>query len=123
MQDYEILPLWVGYDRYNALQLTQKMQLYGFHMDSVYQGTNLSGVIRETYGRLMDGNINIGDNDLLAVHLLDAAMKVDTESTKQKLIKIRKNAHVDGVAALLDAMCMRSAHFDEIGAQLQNDGG
>lgn len=120
VKDYEIYPLWIGYDRYCALQLVQQMEGSSYHMDDVYQGTNLTGIINETYGRLMDGNIHIGDNDLMAVHLLDAAMKVEAETGKQKLIKMAKNAHVDGTAALLDAMCMRSCHFDEIGEMLKN---
>ena len=120
IEKYQIYPLWVGYDRYSASYLTQEMEQYGFHMDSVYQGENLTGVINDTEGIIRDGKMCIGDNDLLKVHLLDAAMKRNTESNRRKLVKMRAAAHVDGVAALLDAMCMRAAHHSEIGAQLQN---
>lgn len=80
----------------------------------------MTGIINNTYGLLMDGKFNIGDNDLMAVHLLNSAVKVDNEQNRQKLIKMSKTAHVDGTAALLDAMCMRDCHHDEIGLQLQN---
>lgn len=69
---------------------------------------------------MKDKNFRIGDNDLLAVHLLDAAVKCNAENGRKKLIKMRANAHVDGAAALLDAMCMRAAHSDEIGRRLKN---
>ena len=39
---YKIKPLKVGYDRYCAGYLVQEMKEAGFHMDDVYQGTNLT---------------------------------------------------------------------------------
>ena len=122
VEDYEILPLQVGYDRYNALQLTQTMQGYGFHMDDVFQGYNLTPVINEAEGMIKNGSVHIGDNDLLKVHFLDSALKIDAESAKSKLIKMYKNAHIDGMAAFLDAMCVRQKWWQEIGAQLMNEG-
>ena len=120
IEEYEIYPVWVGYDRYSAQPLVQQMEAYGFHMDSVNQGENLTGIINTTEGLLKDGIIDIGDNDLMAVHFLDAALKVNAETNRKRLIKMNATAHVDGMAALLDAVCMRQVHFDEIGEQLKN---
>ena len=91
-------------------------------MDSVTQGENLTGIINTTEGMLKDGVINIGDNDLMAVHMLDAALKSNAETGRKKLIKMSASAHVDGMAALLDAMLVRQIHYDEIGEQLKNTG-
>ena len=121
VEKYEILPLQVGYDRYNAQYLTQQMQSYGFHLDDVFQGYNLSPVLMETEGLMRDGVIDIGDNDLLKIHMLDCALKKDAESGKSKLVKLNKNAHIDGMAALVDAMTVRQKHFAEIGDQLRNE--
>ena len=120
VEQYEILPLKVGYDRYNAQYLTQQMSSYGFQMDDVFQGFNLSPVLMETEGLLRDGSINIGDNDLLKIHMLDCALKKDAESGKSKLIKLRANGHIDGMAALIDAMTVRQKWYGEIGDQLKN---
>lgn len=122
VEQYEIYPLWVGYDRYSAQNLVQEMQQYGFHMDPVYQGENLTGIINETEGQIMDRNVCIGDNDLLAVHMLNSALKINSENERKRLVKIEPKAHVDGMAALLDAMCMRAAHSVEIGERLKNAG-
>lgn len=122
VEQYEIYPLWVGYDRYSAQNLVQEMQQYGFHMDPVYQGENLTGVINETEGQIKDRNVCIGDNDLLAVHMLNSALKINSENERKRLVKIEPRAHVDGMAAVLDAMCMRTAHGVEIGEQLKNAG-
>ena len=122
IEAYRIYPLMVGYDRYSAQYLIQDLKGYGFQTDDVFQGTNLTPVIRETEGLLRDGRIRIGDNDLLKVHLLDSALKVDAESERCKLIKLRKNGHIDGTAALLCAMCVRQKHWQMIGDQLRNEG-
>ena len=120
VEKYEIYPLQVGYDRYSAAYLVQQMDSYGFHMDDVYQGFNLHPVIQEVEGLLKDGKIHIGDNDLLKIHLFNSALKVSTEKGRAKLVKIKPTAHIDGMAALLDAMTVRQKWFSEIGERLKN---
>lgn len=121
VEDYEIYPLKVGYDKYSATYLVQQMDRYGFHMDDVYQGYNLHPVIQEVEGLLKDGKINIGDNDLLKIHMFNSALKVSTEKGRSKLVKIKPTAHIDGMAALLDAMTVRQKWYGEIGEQLKNN--
>lgn len=121
IEDYEIYPLQIGYDRYNSQYLTQDMQGYGFHMDDVYQGFNLSGVIDELEGVIKDGRLRIGDNDLLRIHLLDSATKTNAETLRKRLVKVAENVHIDGTAALLDALCVRQKWYSEIGGQLRNE--
>ena len=120
VETYEIYPLKVGYDRYSAAYLVQQMEAYGFHMDDVFQGFNLHPVIVETEGLLKDGKIHIGDNDLLKIHFYNSALKVSTEKGRSKLVKIKPSAHIDGMAALLDAMTVRQKWYGEIGDQLKN---
>lgn len=120
IEEYEILPLMVGYDRYSAQYLIQDLERYGARTDSVYQGENLYGVIRETEGLLKDGKIHIGDNDLLKIHLLNSAIKMSTERGRGKLVKINARDHIDGCAALLDSMCVRQKWWNELGDRLQN---
>ena len=36
IEEYQILPIQVGYDRYSAQYLVQQMEQYGFHMDDVF---------------------------------------------------------------------------------------
>ena len=121
VEEYEILPLKVGYDRYSAAYLVQQMEAYGFHMDDVFQGYNLHPVIQEVEGLLKDGHIHIGDNDLLKVHFFNSALKVSTEKGRSKLVKIKPAAHIDGMAAFLDCMTVRQKWYGEIGDQLKNE--
>lgn len=121
IEQYQIYPLKTGYDRYSSQYLVQDMKQYGFHMDDVFQGFNLTPVIRDTEGLMKDGAFCIGNNDLLKVHLLNAALKTEAESERSRLIKLSTNDHVDGTAALLDAMTVRQKYYSEIGVQLKNE--
>lgn len=120
VEKYSIYPLKIGYDRYSSQYLVQDMKGYGFHMDDVYQGDNLWGVLQECEGLIKDGKIKIGDNDLLKAHLLDSAIKMNNERGRGRLIKISNQAHIDGTAALADALCVRQKYFSEIGEKLKN---
>ena len=121
VEKWQILPLLVGYDRYSAQYLVQDMNTYGFHTSSVYQGENLYGIILETEGIIKDRRIHIGDNDLLKSHLLNSAIKMSTERGRGRLVKVNPSLHIDGTAALLDAMTARWESYQEYGEQLRNE--
>ena len=120
VEQYQILPLQVGYDRYSAQYLVADMAAYGFHMDDVWFGENLYGVMMETQGLLEDGKIHVGDNDLLKAHLLNSAIKMSAERGRGKLVKLSPSVHIDGVAALLCGMTVRQKYYGELGEQLKN---
>ena len=117
---YKIYPLQTGYDRYSSQYLIKDMEAYGFHTTDVYQGFNISPMINEFEGLLKDGKINIGDNDLLKAHFLSTAVKMDNESHRSKIVKINPREHIDGTAAVLDALTARSHDYEEIGERLKN---
>lgn len=121
VEQYELLPLVVGYDRYSAQYLVQQLNGYGFQTSDVFQGDNLWPVLQEMEGLFKDGKVHIGDNDLLKIHLLNAAIKMNAERGRGKLIKINPSMHIDGVAALADAFCVRQKWYDEIGGRLKNE--
>lgn len=119
VRQYKIYPLWIGYDRYSASYLVQEMK-QGFHMDDCWQGWNMTPAIRKLEGELKDGLIKIGTNDLLRVHLLDTALQKDSESRRVKIVKLNATSHIDGCAALLDALVVKDKWFGQIGEQLKN---
>lgn len=122
VQEYKIMPLVVGYDRYSSQYLVQQMKNDGgFLMDDVYQGWNLTVAINQLEGELKEGRIKIGDNSLLRVHLLDTALQRDRLTKRVKIIKLNENSHIDGTAALLDALIVKDKWFGEYGRQLKNE--
>lgn len=124
VEQYRIYPLQIGYDRYSSQYLCQELSGYGFHMESVFQGFNLSGISDNLEGLMRNGQIKCADdNDLLKIHFMDSAQQMESNTNvhpRKKLVKISKYAHVDGVAAILDALCMRQNHWAELGEQLKN---
>ena len=123
VRKYEILPQKNGYDRYSAAFLIQDLQGMGFQMESVSQGSNLTGVIIDTEGMIKDGRLKSAeDNNLMKIHMMDSALKFD-ETNRRRLIKVSSTAHIDGMAALLDAMTMRRNYYTELEHLLRNERG
>lgn len=121
VDEFHIYPLMTGYDRYSAQYLVNQLKGAGFKVDDIYQGENLYGVIQETQGILEDGTMCIGDNDLLKAHLLNCAIKMSTERGRGRLVKLTPSVHIDGAAALLDAMTVRQKYYAELGDRLRNE--
>lgn len=121
VEEYEILPLQVGYDRYSAQYLVQQMEQYGFHMDDVYQGENLTPVIHEMDGLLRDKTLQLGNNNVLKAHFLNVGMKQNEETRKIRPVKIDPRTHIDGFVAVIDALTVRQKWHDQIGDQLRNE--
>lgn len=123
IEEYRIYPLQVGYDRYSAKYLIDDLNAYGFHMDDVYQGENLTPVIQEFEGILRDGDFfTCGNNNLLRSHFLNVALKHNTETRRFRPVKISDTDHIDGFVSVIDAMTVRQKYYSEIGEQLKNAG-
>ena len=121
VRKYEILPQKNGYDRYSAAYLIQDLEHNGFQMESVSQGSNLTGVIIDVEGMIKDGTLKSAeDNNLMKIHMMDSALKFD-ETNRRRLVKVSSTAHIDGMAALLDAMTMRRNYYTEMEHLLRNE--
>lgn len=117
---YGIRVLKIGYDRYSAQYLVDDLKNYGFHTDDVYQGENLTPVIREFEGIVKDGDFKIVNNKLLQSHFLNVALKHNMETRKFRPIKIEQRAHIDGFVSVIDAMTVRQKYHEEVGELLKN---
>ena len=123
VRKYEILPQKNGYDRFSAAFLIQDLEGMGFHMESVSQGSNLTGVIIDVEGMIKDGTLKSAeDNNLMKIHMMDSALKYD-ETNRRRLVKVSSTAHIDGMAALLDAMTMRRNYYTQMEQLLRNERG
>jgi phage terminase large subunit-like protein len=120
VKNYKLMPLQIGYDRYSSQYLVQDLQAAGFHCDDVYQGFNLSGVIKEAEGLIKDECLMVGDNELAVAHLLDTAVEADNRNNRLRIKKVNTQVHIDGTAALLCALTVRQKWHKEYAAQLAN---
>ena len=95
----------------------------GYPLDDVRQGFNLNPAIDELEQRISDGTIKIVRNDIMTVHLLDAATEQERTTKRRRLVKIedRDNIHIDGVAAILCALIVRQKHYEILEEILKNN--
>lgn len=120
VKKYKIRPLKIGYDRYSAGYLIEDLKMAGFHVDDVYQGTNLTPILHKFEGDLKDGLFDFGNNTLLASHLLNVAVEINMNDSRMKPVKIEKRMRIDGAVSVFDAMTMVSKYHAEIGKKLLN---
>ena len=121
IRKYQIRMLKIGYDRYSAQYLIDDLKKFGFHTDDVYQGENLTPVIREFEGIIKDGNFKICNSNLLKIHFLDVAMKQNAETRRIRPVKLETKAHIDGFVSVIDAMTVRQKYWKEVGLLLKNE--
>ncbi|MBQ3428045.1 MAG: terminase large subunit [Clostridia bacterium] len=122
VKKYKIRPLKIGYDRYSAQYLIQDLSSAGFHTDDVFQGTNLSPLLKEFEGLLKDGKIHIGTNNLLKMHLMNVAVQINSGDGRMKPVKIEPRMHIDGFVSVIDAFTVKSKYYSEVGIMLKNEG-
>ena len=121
VKQYKILPLKIGYDRYSSQYLVQDLDRFGFHTDDVYQGENLTPVLKECEGLLRDEVLRLGSNNLLKAHFLNVGVKQNAETRKIRPVKIEERCHIDGFVAVIDALTVRQKWWDTVGAKLKNE--
>lgn len=123
VREFEIRPLYIGYDRYSSQYLVAELNSSGFRTDDVFQGTNLSPILKEFEGMLKEGRVEIGQNQLLKAHLLNTAVAVNSGDGRMKPVKIEPRLHIDGAASVFDALTVRSKYYSEVGQMLANERG
>ena len=121
--EYKIYVLKVGYDRYSAQYLISDLKAFGFHTDDVFQGENLTPIIREFEGTIKEGKYIIcGDNHLLKMHFLNVALKHNNEKRTFRPVKIQRRQRIDGFVSVIDALTVRHKYLSEVGEMLKNKG-
>lgn len=112
-KEYKLNILVVGYDRYSSTYFVDEMKQQGFLMDDVNQGTNLSPILTEFEGLIMQGLIQTGTNGLLQSHIRNTAIKREADGKRMRMLKISETKHIDGMAALIDALTVKSKYNDQ----------
>ena len=116
---YNIIPLMIGYDKYSSNYFVKELKDLGYRSEPIIQGPALTTSIDELEGRVLDKSLYIGNNTLMKMHLLDTALKITTDGKKQ-IVKVAPRTHIDGTAALLDAIAVRR-YYPETKEQLRNN--
>jgi len=103
VRDFDLRPLWVGYDSWNAQFWCDEMKQYGFQMVEVRQGYKTeSAPLKQMKADLMDKKINYNNNPILKWNLSNVVVKVD-DNENIMLSKEKSVQRIDGAASLMDA--------------------
>lgn len=104
VEKYELRPLWVGYDSWNAQYWCDEMKSYGFDMVEVRQGAKtMSEPMKELKALLCDKKINYNNNPILKWNLSNLSIKAD-DNNNIRPIKEHLTQRIDGAVSLIDAM-------------------
>ena len=103
VKEFDLRPLWVGYDSWNAQYFCDEMVSNGFDMVEVRQGFKTeSAPLKQMKADLIDKKINYNNNPILKWNLSNVVVKVD-DNENIMLSKEKARQRIDGVASLMDA--------------------
>lgn len=103
VNEYDLRPLWIGYDSWNANYWKIEMEENGFDMVEVRQGFKTeSAPLKQMKADLIDKKINYNNNPILKWNLSNVVVKVD-DNENIMLSKEKAKQRIDGVASLMDA--------------------
>lgn len=103
VQDYDLRPLWVGYDSWNAQFWCDDMKENGFDMVEVRQGYKTeSAPLKQMKADLIDKKINYNNNPILKWNLSNIVVRTD-DNENIMLSKEKAKQRIDGAASLMDA--------------------
>ena len=109
VSEYELRPLWIGYDSWNAQFWCDEMingseyNPYKFDMVEIRQGFKTeSAPLKQLKADLMDKKINYNNNPITKWNLSNAAVKKD-DNDNIMLSKEKSRQRIDGAASLMDA--------------------
>ena len=103
VEQFDLRPLWIGYDSWNAQFWCDEMKSNGFDMVEVRQGYKTeSAPLKQMKADLMDKRINYNNNPILKWNLSNVVVKTD-DNENIMLSKEKARQRIDGAASLMDA--------------------
>lgn len=102
VRTYEIRPLWVGYDPWNAQYWVDEMEEAGFTLEKVRQGVfSLSKPMKQLEADLKNHIVIYDNNPILKWCLANTQAKVDINGKIQPCKLNSKYKRIDGTVALI----------------------
>jgi phage terminase large subunit-like protein len=116
VEEYDIRPLWVSYDRALSGYWVPEMESFGFEMEKCAQGPfTWNQPMREMQAAFSEHRVIYNNNPILRWCLLNTAKK-STKSDSIEMIqpvKIQANRRIDGCVSLLNAWVGYVKHYDD----------
>lgn len=116
VEEYDIRPLWVCYDRALSGYWVPEMESYGFEMDKIAQGPfTWSQPMKEMGASFESHDIVYQNNPILRWCLANTAKKSKNEDGIETIqpVKIQQHRRIDGTVSLLNAWVGYVKYSDE----------
>ena len=104
IREYDIRPLWVGYDPWNSTYWTEEMKNLGFEMIIVRQGARtMSQPMKELGAELESKDIHYNNNPVLKWCLTNTSVKRDENDNIRPIKGANTRQRIDGTVSLIIA--------------------
>lgn len=116
VREYNIRPLWIGYDAALSGYWREEMENYGFEMEKIRQGPyTWTYPFKELRGMFEEHRIVYNNNPMLKWCLLNTGVKSLNKDgiESQQPIKISSVKRIDGTVSLLNAYTCFKNHEEE----------
>lgn len=116
VNDHDIRPLWIGYDRALAGYWVEEMQEYGFEMERIAQGPyTWTYPMKMLGGLLTEHKIVYQNNPILRMCLINTAKKSTNKDGIESIqpTKSASTRRIDGMVSLLNAYTCLGNHEDD----------
>lgn len=116
VQEYDIRPLWIGYDRALSGYWVPEMQDHGFDMEKIAQGPfTWTYPMKQLGGLLEDHRVIYNNNPMLRWCLLNTGKKTLNKDGIESIqpVKTGVTKRIDGMVSLLNAYTCYRNHEEE----------
>lgn len=116
VEEYDIRPLWICYDRALSGYWVPEMEAYGFDMEKTAQGPfTWSQPMKEMGAAFQEHKVIYNNNPILRWCLANTACKALNKDGIETIqpVKMHQNRRIDGMVSLLNAWVGYVKHFDE----------
>lgn len=111
IDDYDIRPLWVGYDPWNSQYWVKEMEDMGFEMEKIRQGVyTLSEPMKQLEADIRNHALNYDNNPIIKWCLANTQAKVDVNGNIQPSKLNSRLKRIDGTVATIIAYATLSRY-------------
>ena len=119
INEYDIRPLYVGYDSWNAQYWTLEMKDIGFNMVEVRQGyKTLSTPMKELESEFRMNQVIYNNNPILKWCLTNTSVKQDENGNIRPVKGVSQRQRIDGMVSLLIAYVVLHQNYENYRSML-----
>ncbi|WLR53560.1 terminase large subunit [Mesobacillus subterraneus] len=114
INEYDIRPLWLGYDSWNSQYWTKEMMDYGFEMEEVRQGAKtMSQPMKLLEAAIKAKKVNYNKNPVLKWCLSNTSIKMDENENIRPVKGLSQKMRIDGAVSLIIAYVVLQKHYSD----------